>query len=300
MPRSSGQRETEQREPGSAISSSTEDLKRNLVSMLSGYGRCLVAFSAGVDSTVVAKAARLALNDGAVAVTGSSASMATGELDEAIRMADLIGIRHQIIDTQEFASADYTRNAPDRCYHCKTELYSQIARLLPQYEAAVIVNGANVDDASDYRPGMVAAGEYQVRSPLAECGIGKAAVREIAASWDLPVWDKPATPCLSSRVAYGEEVTPERLLMIDRGEQFLRQFGFREVRVRYHRGNVARIEVPLSDLGKLCQEDCRRSIVEYFRTIGFLCVTIDLEGFRSGSMNTLVPVESLQVLDRRG
>lgn len=264
-----------------------------LIEQIRGYGNCAVAFSAGIDSTVVAKAAQLALGDQAVAVTGTSASLAAGELDEARRLAALIGIRHVVINTDEFAKAEYVRNAPDRCYHCKTELYTQIEGLAGELGVNAILNGANTDDLGDYRPGMKAAGEHQVASPLADCGFNKADVRALAAEWELPIWDKPATPCLSSRVAYGEEVTPERLAMIDRAEQFLREFGLRTVRVRYHKGDVARLEVPGEAIVELCQPERRQALVEHLKSLGFKYVTLDLEGFRSGSLNALVSIESL-------
>ena len=251
---------------------------------------CAVAYSGGVDSAVVAKAAQLALGERAIAVTGVSASLAEGELDQAREIAELIGIRHIVIQTDEFSSDDYLRNAPDRCYHCKTELYSQMTRRLAEWGMPTIVNGANLDDTGDYRPGMNAAAEHQIRSPLAECGINKAEVRQLAAEWSLPVWDKPATPCLSSRVAYGESVTPERLKMIDRAEQYLRGKGFASLRVRYHSGDVARIEVPPADLARFGELDFRRDLIAHFKALGFKFITIDLEGFRSGSLNQLVSI----------
>jgi uncharacterized protein len=264
-----------------------------LIELLRSFGSCAVAFSAGVDSTVVAKAAQLALGEKAVAVTGTSASLATGELEEARRLAELIGIRHVVISTDEFSKEQYTRNAPDRCYHCKTTLYSDLDEIIKRLDVRVAVNGANADDVGDYRPGMQAAAEHQVRSPLAECGFTKQQVRALAAEWKLPVWDKPATPCLSSRVAYGEEVSPERLAMIDRAEQFLRSRDLRIVRVRYHKGDLARLEVPLDALPRLCEPSLRQALVNEFKLLGFKFVTLDLEGFRSGSLNTLLPIEQL-------
>jgi uncharacterized protein len=262
-----------------------------LLDMLRGYGSCAVAFSGGVDSAVVAQAARLALGDRAVAVTGVSASLAEGELDQARELAGRIGIRHEVLETAEFDQPGYLRNAPDRCYHCKTELYTQLDGLAERLGVAVVVNGANLDDAGDYRPGMTAAGEHQVRSPLLECGFRKEDVRALAAHWKLPVWDKPASPCLSSRVAYGEEVTPQRVAMIDQAERYLRSLGTREVRVRYHRGDLARIEVSLTDLPTLCQPSAQAALVARFKELGFRFVTLDLEGFRSGSLNSvLVPL----------
>ncbi len=268
-------------------------MRDRLVDLIRGYGSCAVAFSAGVDSTVVAKAAQLALGDRAVAVTGSSSSLADGELDEARQLARLIGIRHEVLQTDEFSNPDYVRNAPDRCYHCKTELYTQIEGIVERLGVAVILNGANLDDAGDYRPGMTAAGEHRVVSPLAECHFRKADVRALAEHWNLPIWDKPATPCLSSRVAYGEEVTPQRLDMIDAAERFLRQRGLRTLRVRYHKGDMARLEVPLEALPQLCEPQVREQVVARLKEIGFKYVTLDLEGFRSGSLNALVSLEHL-------
>lgn len=271
------------------------DAKRErLLDLLRSFDSCAVAFSAGVDSTVLAKAAHLALGDRAVAVTGVSPSLAEGELEEARRLADWIGIRHEIIATDEFTKAEYTQNSPDRCYHCKSELYTQIERLAPQWNVRVVLNGANADDARDYRPGMHAAEEHRVRSPLLECGINKTEVRQLAAAWGLPVWDKPAMPCLASRVAYGEEVTPERLAMIDRAERLLRDRGLRTVRVRYHKGDLARLEVPAVELGRLVEESMRLALVDGLKSLGFRFVTVDLEGFRSGSLNVLIPLDVLQ------
>jgi uncharacterized protein len=262
----------------------SEQLLRRLAALES----CAIAFSAGVDSTVVAKAAQLSLGDRAVAVTGTSPSMAEGELAEAKQLADLIGIRHVIVPTEEFSQPNYLRNASDRCYHCKTELYTQLDRLLPQLGVKHAVNGVNVDDLGDYRPGMQAASEHAVLSPLAECGLTKEDVRDLAREWNLPVWDKPATPCLSSRVAYGEEVTPQRLAMIDEAEQFLRSHDLRTVRVRYHKGDLARLEVPAEALAQLVDQPFRGELIARLREIGFKFVTLDLEGFRSGSLNQLV------------
>ena len=268
--------------------------REQLLDCLRSLGSCAVAFSGGVDSAVVAKAARVALGDQAVAVTGTSASLAEGELAEAKRIAELIGIRHVIVETDEFSRVSYTRNAPDRCYHCKTELYSQIGNMLSNLRVSNIVNGTNANDVGDYRPGMLAAGEKHVHSPLAECGIGKDDVRAIAAAWQLPVWDKPASPCLASRVAYGEDVTPQRLEMIDQAEQHLRDCGFREVRVRYHRGDVARIELPIDGLQKLGDSQFRNTLIERFKALGFKFITLDLEGFRSGSLNQLIQIDDLR------
>ncbi|HUE74908.1 MAG TPA: ATP-dependent sacrificial sulfur transferase LarE [Pirellulaceae bacterium] len=263
-----------------------------LLASLRELESCAVAYSGGVDSAVVAKAAFLALGKQAIAVTGVSFSLAAGELEAAAKIARLIGIEHRVIQTSEFAQEGYTRNAPDRCYHCKTELYTQLEQLLPQLGVATIVNGANADDVGDYRPGMQAAGEHRVHSPLLECGITKSEVRQLASRWGLPVWDKPASPCLSSRVAYGQEVNPQRLAMIDRAEQFLRQHAFRICRVRYLGGDVARIEVPLAEVARLCEPPLREAVEAELLRLGFRSITIDPAGFRSGSLNELIQLNA--------
>jgi uncharacterized protein len=265
-----------------------------LIETLRGYGRLAVAYSGGIDSTVVAQAAHEALGDAAIAVTAVSDSLATGELEEAQALARRIGIRHRVIRTEEFADPNYLRNNPDRCYFCKSELYGRLAGLLKELEVDTIASGANTDDLGDHRPGMRAASEHGVRHPLQECGLSKADVRALAKAWDLPTWDKPATPCLSSRIAYGEDVTTEKVRMIDEAEQWLRQRGLRLLRVRYHKGDMARIEVPLDELPRLTQPEVRDALVQTFRALGFKFITLDLEGFRSGSLNGLIPLEILQ------
>ena len=252
-----------------------------------------VAFSGGIDSTVVAQAAYEALGDAAIAVTAVSESLAAGELEEAQELARKIGIRHRVIRTEEFADPNYRRNDSNRCYFCKSELYGRLSGMLAELGVDVIVSGANTDDMGDYRPGLRAASEHGVRHPLQECSLSKADVRALARAWGLPTWDKPATPCLSSRVAYGEDPTPERVQMIDQAEQWLRQRGLRILRVRYHKGDLARIEVSPDDLPRLVELELRGELITAFRVLGFKFVTLDLEGFRSGSMNSVIPVESL-------
>ncbi len=276
-----------------AVRDDLAEKTEQLLSMLRECGRVAVAFSAGVDSTVVAKAARVACGETAVAVTGVSPSLASGELEEACRLAERIGIRHVVIRTDEFTAAGYQRNAGDRCYFCKTELYSQLEGRAAELGVDVIVNGANLDDRGDYRPGMRAADEHSVRSPLIEAGFTKNDVRELARHWELPVWDKPASPCLSSRIAYGVEVTPERVRRVDAAERFLRdELGIRELRVRLEANDLARIELPLEEVARLANTELRTRVTNHLHALGFRYVTLDLEGFRSGSLNAALPMVS--------
>lgn len=265
-----------------------------LLALLATLGRVAVAYSGGVDSAVVAKAALLALGENAVAVTAVSDSLASGELENARSEAVRIGIRHEIIQTGEFKQPGYVANAPDRCFYCKTELYSTLAKHHQSLHFDTIVNGANADDQDDHRPGMRAADDHAVRSPLLEVGLNKAEVRELAHHWGLRVWDKPASPCLASRLAYGVQVTPERVERIDRAEHYLRTtFGLAEFRVRLESNDLARIEVPLQALPALATDPARQQLVAHFRGLGFRYITVDLEGFRSGSLNQVIPIESL-------
>jgi uncharacterized protein len=265
-----------------------------LLGLLRGLGSCAVAFSGGIDSTVVARAAQLALGDRAVAVTADSPSVARAELDDARRLAALIGIRHEVVPTEEFANPDYLRNDGSRCFFCKDELYSRIEDLLPRFGVAVICSGANLDDAGDYRPGLTAAAQHGVRHPLQEAGFTKADVRELARHWGLPTWDKPASPCLSSRLAPGVAVSRERTARVEAAELYLRGLGLRECRVRLHENELARIEVPAAEIARLADPAVRRPLAARLRELGFKFVTLDLEGFRTGSMNELVPLELKQ------
>jgi uncharacterized protein len=258
-----------------------------------------VAFSGGIDSTVVAQAAHLAVGAGAIAVTADSPSVPRADLAEARRLAQRIGIEHRIIATEEFADPDYVRNDGSRCYYCKSELFGRIERLLPELGVAVICSGANLDDRGDYRPGQTAAAEHAVRHPLQEAGITKTDVRVLARAWDLPTWDKPASPCLSSRLAPGVEVTPERTARVEAAEDYLRSLGYRDCRVRLHEGELARIEVPADGLARLADPQVRQELASRLKELGFRFVTLDLEGFRSGSLNALVSLEHRRLFASR-
>ena len=266
--------------------------RERLLEILRGYGSVAVALSGGVDSSVVAVAAQKALGDRAIAITGNSPSVAQAELEEACQLAALFGIRHRVVATDEFEDPAYLRNDGSRCYHCKTELYSHIERLVPELGVAVICSGANLDDQGDYRPGLKAAAEHQVRHPLQEADFTKADVRALAREWRLPNWDKPASPCLSSRMAPGVAVTPERTARVEAAEAYLHGLGYRECRVRLHEGELARVEVPLADLPRLADPEWREGLVHRLKELGFRFVTLDLEGFRSGNLNELVSLES--------
>ena len=266
-----------------------------LLALLKSYGSVAVAYSGGLDSAMLAKAARLALADKAVAVTATSASLANGELEQARLVAGQIGIRHEVVQANEFDNPAYLANAPDRCYHCKFELFREVGRVADSLGLATVIDGSNRDDVRDHRPGARAARELNVRGPLAECGFCKEEIRVVAAHWGITVHDKPATPCLSSRIAYGETITPARLEMVDRSERFLRKHGLQPLRVRYHGGDVARIEVPSDAVAKLTEPQFRRAVVEELKAAGFKYITLDLEGFRSGSLNEILPAESLEI-----
>ena len=273
------------------VSSELAAKRDRLLAILAEMPGVAVAFSGGIDSTVVAKAAALALGSKAIAVTAESPSVPRSELATAREVAALIGIRHVVVCTDEFDNPDYLKNDGTRCYHCKSELYSRIEVLLPELGVSIIASGANLDDLGDYRPGLTAAAEHFVRHPLQETGFTKADVRTLALHWGLPTWDKPAAPCLSSRLAPGLAVTPERTKRVENAEAFLRSLGLRECRVRYHEGDLARIEVPILEVTKMAEEPVRTDLAREFRRLGFKFVTLDLEGFRSGSLNELVPLE---------
>jgi uncharacterized protein len=244
----------------------------------------VVAFSGGVDSTFLGWAARDALNDRALLVTADSASYAEGELDEARRLAGLIGLRHLVVRTREVENPAYAENPPNRCFFCKEELFTRLEPLAAAEGFRHLVYGATVDDLGDHRPGMASARQRGVRAPLVDAGLGKADVRALSRAVGLPTWDKPAMACLSSRFPYGTPITPEKLRQVDRAEAFVRGLGFREFRVRHH-GDLARLEVAKGEMGRLWEDERAEAIVTRLLELGFLHVTVDLQGFRSGSLN---------------
>jgi uncharacterized protein len=244
----------------------------------------VVAYSGGTDSTLVAAAAARTLGDRALAVTAVSPSLPPGELAEARRVAGLIGVRHRAVRTHEIEDDAYLANGVDRCYHCKSELYGVLGRVAEDAGTSVVVSGANLDDLGDYRPGLRAATEHGIRHPLVEVGFSKVEVREAARDLGIPTWDKPASACLSSRIAFGVRISVEELSKVGRAERLLKDLGFTQCRVRVH-GDVARVEVEPDDLPRLTQPGIRGHVVGALKALGYRYVTLDLEGFRSGSMN---------------
>lgn len=268
-----------------------QDKLQQLKTLFAQMERALIAYSGGIDSTLVAKVAFDVLGDKALAITANSPSLLPEDFEDAQVQAADIGISHQVVATHEMDNPNYTTNPVNRCYFCKSELYDTLKPLAAELGYAYVVDGVNADDLQDYRPGIQAAKERGTRSPLAEVGITKLEVREISKWLGLPWWDKPAQPCLSSRFPYGEEITVEKLRRVGQAERYLRNLGWSTLRVR-SQSDTARIELPAAEIPTFIQSTDLTELVEAFKGYGFTYITLDLEGFVSGKLNQELPFAS--------
>jgi uncharacterized protein len=271
-------------EPATSLTNSKEQRLRQLFREM---GSVVVAFSGGVDSTYVAFVANSELGERAVCVTGESASLPAYQRAETARLVEQFGFHAETIKTHELEQPGYVNNGPNRCFFCKDELYQRLEPFARARNIEFIVDGSTTDDLGDYRPGRAAAGKHGVRSPLVEVGLSKEEVRELSRIAGLPTWNKPASPCLSSRIAYGTQVTIERLTTIDQGEDILRSMGFREFRVRHH-DQLVRLEIAPAEIERALQREVVDELARRFRALGFKYVTLDLHGFRSGALNEVL------------
>jgi len=257
-----------------------------LVDVLRGLPGVVVAFSGGVDSTLLARAAKDALAERAVLVTADSETYPAAELDEAKRLGQLLEMRHLIVRTEELANPEYAANSTQRCFFCKEELFTRLAPVAQREGGAPLVYGANMDDLGDHRPGMRAAREMGVRAPMIEVELWKTEIRELSKALGLPTWDKPSFACLSSRFQYGDRITAEKLRQVDAAEEFVRSLGFRQFRVRHH-DRLARLEIAREEMARLWEDGRHEAIVARLRELGYVYVALDLGGFQSGSANLL-------------
>lgn len=254
---------------------------------IKGLGSVAVAFSSGVDSTFLLKAAHDALGDQAVAVTARSCSFPQRELDEAEEFAKTLGVEHIIVDSQELSIQGFSENPLNRCYLCKKEIFTKLKKAAEERGLKEVIEGSNLDDAGDYRPGFTAIEELHIKSPLREAELTKAEIRALSKELELPTWDKQPFACLATRIPYGEAITPEKLRMIDQAEQLLFELGFRQVRVRHHDA-LARIEIMEEQFGQIMKKEIRKQIQHQFKEIGFTYIALDLAGYRTGSMNEIL------------
>ena len=269
-----------------------ENKEQRLYDALRDVPSLIVAYSGGVDSAYLAYAAHRSLGERMLAVTALSASYSERDRQEAEACVARFSMPHEFIETDELSNPEYRANNPDRCFFCKDELFDKLDALAAKRGFTAVAYGVNVDDQGDWRPGQRAAREHRVLAPLLDAGLTKADIRELARRGEVPVWDRPASACLSSRIAYGIEVTPERLKVIEQGEEALRELGFRQIRVRYHE-EIVRIEISSEEMPRALSPEMARKFVDIFKALGFKFVTLDLEGYRSGSLNThLIRIQS--------
>lgn len=263
-----------------------EDRKKldNLRDLLSDIDSAVLAFSGGVDSTFLLKVASEELGENLIAATATSPTYIDEEYREALDLAEELGVEHVTLESNELRNKEFRDNPPERCYHCKSELFGQLQDIAREHGVECVMDASNADDSGDYRPGLAAADELGVRSPLLEAGVDKAAIRRLSREMGLPTWNKPSLACLASRFPYGEEINADKLNRVEKAEEFLRELGYEQIRVRSH-GDLARIEVTPEEVDSLAESDTRQKVVERFKEVGFTYVTLDLQGYRTGSMN---------------